>query len=119
MQPLEKMNSSAVERNSGRSAPALSIEPLIADVRAAMADAEDLLKATAQHGGEALDDLRARTRESIRSVNQKLGDAQRSISAQARDAAKVTDHYVHDNPWTAIGIGAGVGLAAGLLLRRR
>ena len=38
---------------------------------------------------------------------------------RAKDAAKATDDYVHENPWQAIGIAAAVGLVAGLLMSRR
>jgi ElaB/YqjD/DUF883 family membrane-anchored ribosome-binding protein len=34
-------------------------------------------------------------------------------------AAKVTDVYVHDNPWRSIGVAAAVGLVVGLLAGRR
>ena len=37
---------------------------------------------------------------------------------EVRGAARATDGYVRDNPWTAIGIGAGLGLLAGLLISR-
>jgi ElaB/YqjD/DUF883 family membrane-anchored ribosome-binding protein len=119
MNPLEKTLDKSNAIIPDRSAPSLSMEPLIADVRTAMSDAEALLKATAQHGGEALDGIRARTRESMRTVNLRIADAQQAVATQARDAAKATDRYVHQNPWTAIGIGAGVGLLMGFLLRRR
>jgi len=36
-----------------------------------------------------------------------------------RKAARVTDEYVHDNPWKAIGITAVVGVLLGALLRRK
>jgi ElaB/YqjD/DUF883 family membrane-anchored ribosome-binding protein len=39
--------------------------------------------------------------------------------ARAKDAGKVADNYVHDNPWTAIGIAAGVGVVLGMLISRR
>jgi len=38
---------------------------------------------------------------------------------RARVYARVTDDYVHDNPWQAIGIAAAVGFVAGLLMNRR
>jgi ElaB/YqjD/DUF883 family membrane-anchored ribosome-binding protein len=43
------------------------------------------------------------------------GDA----DAGAHAAARVTDDYVHDNPWQAIGVAAAVGFLAGLLIARR
>jgi ElaB/YqjD/DUF883 family membrane-anchored ribosome-binding protein len=38
---------------------------------------------------------------------------------QARDAARATDDYVHDNPWQAIGVAAAVGFLVGLVISRR
>jgi ElaB/YqjD/DUF883 family membrane-anchored ribosome-binding protein len=31
----------------------------------------------------------------------------------------VTDQYVHNNPWKAVGIAGGVGLLLGMLIGRR
>ena len=41
------------------------------------------------------------------------------IEPGARAAARATDVYVHESPWTAIGVAAGVGLLVGLILGRR
>ena len=38
---------------------------------------------------------------------------------RARAAARVTDDYVHDNPWGAIGAAAAAGFLIGLLINRR
>jgi ElaB/YqjD/DUF883 family membrane-anchored ribosome-binding protein len=38
---------------------------------------------------------------------------------RTKQAARVTDEYVHENPWKAVGIAAGVGLIVGLLIGRR
>ena len=38
---------------------------------------------------------------------------------KAKQAARATDAYVHDNPWQAIGVGAALGLAIGVLIARR
>jgi ElaB/YqjD/DUF883 family membrane-anchored ribosome-binding protein len=32
---------------------------------------------------------------------------------------RVTDEYVHENPWRAVGAGIGIGLVIGLLIGRR
>lgn len=37
----------------------------------------------------------------------------------SKRAAAATDEYVHENPWTAIGIAAAVGLLVGVLLGQR
>jgi ElaB/YqjD/DUF883 family membrane-anchored ribosome-binding protein len=38
---------------------------------------------------------------------------------RARDAARATDDYVHDNPWQAVGAAAAVGFVVGMLMTRR
>jgi ElaB/YqjD/DUF883 family membrane-anchored ribosome-binding protein len=48
-----------------------------------------------------------------------MADAQDSLVEKSKAAAKVTDEYVHDNPWKAIGVSAGIGLVIGLLIGRR
>jgi len=60
----------------------------------------------------------------VRTVNQakvKLADASTRARGAANDAAKVTDRYVHDNPWKAIAYGAAAGavvaIVAAALLR--
>ena len=37
---------------------------------------------------------------------------------QKGEFAKMTDEYVHENPWKAAGVGAGVGLIIGMLISR-
>ncbi len=39
--------------------------------------------------------------------------------SRGRDAAVAADDYVHDNPWAAIGVAAGVGFVIGALMARR
>ena len=40
------------------------------------------------------------------------------LEARARAVARSTDDYVHQNPWTAIAVAAGIGFIAGMLSRR-
>ena len=49
----------------------------------------------------------------------RLQELQGEAVDRAKDAARFTDDYVHDNPWTAIGVAAAIGFVAGLLLNRR
>lgn len=97
----------------------VSKEQLMTDFKEVVADAEALLQATANQGGEKVAQVRAKAEESLKVVKARIEDAQAALLARSREAAKATDVYVHENPWKAIGIAAGVGLVVGLLIGRR
>jgi ElaB/YqjD/DUF883 family membrane-anchored ribosome-binding protein len=94
-------------------------EQLISDFKIVIADAEALLRATANQGGEAVTNLRAKAEESLAAAKVKLADAQDALIEKGKIAAQATDDYVHEKPWHAVGIAAGVGLVVGLLIGRR
>lgn len=94
-------------------------EHLIADFKTVVTDAEALLKATVNQGGEELADVRNKAENSIRAIKGRLADEQAAMLALSKDAAKTADVYVHMYPWTAVGVAAGVGLLVGLLSGRR
>ena len=94
-------------------------EQLIADFKVVVADAEALIKATANTGGEALANLRSKAEDSLAVAKSKMAEVQESLVEKSKAAAKVTDEYVHENPWKAVGVSAGVGLVIGLLIGRR
>ena len=95
-----------------------STDKLMQDLRAVVRDAEELLRATAGQTGEKLEGVRERAQESLRAAKERLAEAGADLEARARAAARSTDEYVHQNPWTAIAIAAGVGFIAGMLSRR-
>lgn len=94
-------------------------EQLMSDFKVVVADAEALLKATANQGGEKLAEVRAKAEESLMVVKARMADAQEAVLAKTRAAAKATDTYVHENPWNAVGVAAAVGLLIGFLVGRR
>jgi len=94
-------------------------DKLVADLKVVVADAEELLRATASQAGEKVSAARDRIQASLASAKVKLNDAERAAVAKAKEAAKATDDYVQDNPWQAVGIAAGVGFLLGLLIGRR
>ncbi len=89
------------------------------DFKRVVADAEALLKATASYGGGELDELRAKTEESLRVVKANLVEERDALLVRTKDAAKAADAYIHEKPWQALGVAAGVGLVIGLLTGRR
>jgi ElaB/YqjD/DUF883 family membrane-anchored ribosome-binding protein len=96
-----------------------SKEQLMTNLRRVIADAEELLSATADEGNGKLADLRARVQDHLRVARDKLADAEETVRAQARRAAYAADDYVHDNPWSSIGAAAALGLLIGVLVGRR
>lgn len=94
-------------------------EQLVRDFKVLVADAEALLKATAGQSGEAVAAMRAKIGESLAVAKVKLTEAEQLALAKAKAAAAATDEYVHEKPWQAVGIAAGIGLVIGLLIGRR
>jgi len=91
---------------------------LVADFKVVIADAEELLKATAGLAGDRLNVARDRLGEGISAARARLDQADVAMRERARNAARMTDDYVKTNPWTAVGVAAGVGLVIGLLIGR-
>jgi ElaB/YqjD/DUF883 family membrane-anchored ribosome-binding protein len=96
-----------------------SREALVKDFTDVLAEAESLLKQAAKESGEKASDLRGQVEAKLRSAKIRLHDLSDDASESAKVAARVTDDYVRDNPWQAIGIAAAVGFLTGLALSRR
>jgi ElaB/YqjD/DUF883 family membrane-anchored ribosome-binding protein len=94
-------------------------QQLVSDMKSAIADAEDMLHATADQAGDKVASMRARIQERLKGARIRLADAEAALVSKTRAAARATDAYVHESPWQAVGIAAGVGLLVGLILGRR
>lgn len=94
-------------------------QQLVSDMKSAIADAEDMLHATADQAGDKIANMRARIQERLKGARVRLAEAEANLIAKTRAAARATDAYVHESPWTAVGIAAGVGLVLGVILGRR
>lgn len=81
---------------------------LMDDLRAVMADAEELLRATAGEAGPKVQEARARAEETLRNARDHMEGAGRQLDAQVRE-----------HPWAAVGVAAGLGLLVGVILARK
>ena len=81
---------------------------LMDELRNVIADAEELLRATAGQAGPKVEEVRERAEESLRAAREHLQGAGRQLDSQVRE-----------NPWAAVGIAAGVGLIVGILMARK
>jgi ElaB/YqjD/DUF883 family membrane-anchored ribosome-binding protein len=97
----------------------VSKEKLAADLKVVVADAEELLRATASQAGEKVGVARERIQASLASARVKLADTERAVLDRTKIAAKATDEYVHENPWQAVGVAAVIGFLLGALITRR
>jgi ElaB/YqjD/DUF883 family membrane-anchored ribosome-binding protein len=93
-------------------------ERLAADVKVVIGDAEELLRQSAAATGEQAVQLRERAMTLLRQAREKAQDVQEKALAKGKAAARVTDDYVHENPWRSIGVAFGVGVLIGVLVNR-
>jgi len=96
-----------------------SKQKLVADLKVVVADAEELLRATASQAGEKVSAARERIQASLATAKVKLSDAERVLVDKTKETAKAADEYVRENPWQAVGIAAAAGLVLGVLISRR
>jgi ElaB/YqjD/DUF883 family membrane-anchored ribosome-binding protein len=98
-------------------------EKLLQDLNLVVKETEQLLRDTATVGGEKVAAWRVGVEENLKSAKARLGQIEKAAIDKAKATAQATDAYVHEKPWQAIGITAGVGvlvgLAVGMLLNRR
>ena len=96
---------------------ASSKERLVGDLRNLVADAEELLKATASQAGDKIGVARQKIEQSLIEGKKALADAEKTLVAKSKECADIADDYVRENPWSAVGIAGGIGLILGLLIR--
>ncbi|MFG6446791.1 YqjD family protein [Roseateles sp. BYS180W] len=96
-----------------------SSERLLEELHRVVAEAETLLRATADQAGEGTSELRSRVQATLDGARRSLTEVQHAAVDKARAAGRATDQYVHEKPWHAIGLAAGVGLLVGMLISRR
>jgi ElaB/YqjD/DUF883 family membrane-anchored ribosome-binding protein len=67
---------------------------------------------------DELDQVSEQIKEGVRRGKFTLDELQHAVLEKTKYAAKETDHYVHEHPWSMIGVAVGVGLVIGLILNR-
>ncbi|WP_346797554.1 DUF883 family protein [Halomonas sp. Bachu 37] len=101
----------------------VSTDQLKEDLRHLSETVEELVSATAKDASGEMSDLRARAEKRLKDTRTRLEARSERLYGDARDSltqqADVCDRYVHENPWTSVGIGTAAGVVIGMLLGRR
>jgi ElaB/YqjD/DUF883 family membrane-anchored ribosome-binding protein len=91
----------------------------VSEVRNLIADVEDLIKRVAHFDDADLARARAKLERTLASTKASLHNGTERVRTASKQAATTTDHYVHENPWSAVGIAAAAGAAIAVLLSMR
>jgi ElaB/YqjD/DUF883 family membrane-anchored ribosome-binding protein len=91
------------------------IKAVTDDLGTLVADARELLSATADVAGEKVGVARKRLTAALERAKEIGG----CVRDKAVAGAKATDEAIHEHPYQAIAIGVGVGAILGFLLARR
>ncbi len=94
-------------------------DKLAQDFQAVVDGAEELLRVTSSNTEAGYSAARKKLEHSLKVARDELDHIEHVARLKAKQAARATDAYVHDNPWQAIGVGAALGLAIGVLIGRR
>ena len=89
------------------------------DVKNVVNEAQELLKTVQTEGSNRMDEVKSKMAAQYEVARARLGDLQTTVADGAKVAVDETDAYVRNNPWTAVGIAAGVGALIGFLCARR
>lgn len=84
-----------------------------------IADVEDLVKKVAHVTDAEIARVRDKVAKTLVATRESVQQGAVRVRESGRKVANVTDTYVHERPWTALGIAAAVGLLVGVLSARR
>ena len=82
-------------------------------------DVETLVSSASSMTAEELSHAKAKLVDYVTTARASARKAGAVLIDRARTGAKVTNRYVHDEPWQAVGITAVAGLLIGFMLGRR
>ena len=117
--PESGVNGQYVDASAARNARDAAASGISREFHNFIADVEDLIQATTSLTGEELYAARAKLNNRIAAARDSVADVTESVTQRVRKSAAVTNQYVHDQPWQAVGIGAAVGVLLGFVIGRR
>lgn len=84
-----------------------------------IADIEDLITSMTPLTGDELARAKTQLSKRVEAAKESLFEAGSDVATRARHAARVTNDYVQEHPWQAVGLGAAIGMLIGIAVSRR
>ena len=98
-------------------------ERLVSDVKAVLADTEEIMQAAGAESKEKVATIRPRVEATLQRARTRLREMEAAGEVRARETVRQVDDYAREHPWQTAGLAAGVGAAVGamvaLLIARR
>jgi ElaB protein len=66
-----------------------------------------------------VNNLANKIQDTVRQTQARLGELQRDLMDKTKYAARSTDSYVHEKPWSAVCAAVSLGFVLGLIIGRR
>ena len=102
-----------------KAASAVSVSGVSREFQNFLSDIEDLIKETTSLTGEELAQARIKLNARVATAKASLENMGESIVQRAKQSATVTNEYVHEQPWKALGASTVIGFLLGIALARR
>lgn len=117
--PSTAGNSSNGKENADETSKSNGVSNVAREFNNFVNDIENLIKATSNLTGEELQKAKEKLNERISVAKQCATEMGEAVADRARKTAETTNSYVHDQPWSAVGASAAVGVLLGYVLARR
>ncbi len=102
-----------------KAASAISVSGVSREFQNFLADIEDLIKETTSLTGEELTHARARLNARVATAKASIEGMGDNIVQRAKQSATVTNEYVHEQPWKALGASTAIAFLLGIAIARR
>lgn len=89
------------------------------EIHSFLADIETLVKDATSLSGDELSQAKAKLGARIATVKKATEVSDSNLMQRARQTAAVTNGYVHQQPWKAVGAGAAVAFVLGRVISKR
>lgn len=101
----------------------MSKDSSIQDLKAELADLADTLESVLTQGRsgskEESEELQHHAYRLLENTRRQLGKSGERLVKNTQEIADRADTYLQNNPWHGVGVGAVIGLIAGILIARR